>query len=260
MTNRSTVTTVTESQYYSEGGDGHARTPSGNRLGLLLALTLVGATQFVVTAAAASNPAKSRSIHAVVGSDRDIANEIRIRKSLHLRADEEYVRTVSEANPRYLMIPLTPTEEAEMQRSGDLGAMIADVDKAMMAKYPDLYGGARIDQARGGALVIALTRPSSDVERDVASLLPADAQLVVEQAAASLRSLSELHARIDSDYLRLRAQGYNLQSLENAYPRAVVLGIAANSPSSAEAELRQHFGDPGVLLEIVRVNKKNSDL
>jgi hypothetical protein len=136
--------------------------------------------------------------NAAPAATASIDEDVALRKAFGFRADEAYVQALgSRADPRasseygFLM---TEAEAADMVARATFADAV-DRDVIPVAKQLDGYGGAWIDQADGGRLVIGFTDPSESSRSTVRAKLPDDSRGVrfeeVDDSAADLKRAVE---------------------------------------------------------------------
>lgn len=161
----------------------------------------LAAVLFAACAGPRSEPPPPAEPAPTVDSDlpTDIADAIRTRTDLGLRADAGYVEAVHAApdSVRHdFGILVTPEEAAELDRRSaahdDLGALAA-----YGAEHLETFGGMYIDQAAGGDVVLLFT---SDVERharEATELAPAGVTVRVRRVDFTEAELNEVIEGLD---------------------------------------------------------------
>ncbi len=135
--------------------------------------------------------------------DPAIAEWIKFRMAVGLRADEAWVREVaadpaSKAGSDAYEIPLLPDEvtflEGRIRRIEDARSF----GESYAAEFPDGFAGAGIDSKNGDRLVLLYT---TDVEIHQArlALLPAPVRPEVRRATWTLEELTQFRSRIQAD-------------------------------------------------------------
>ena len=138
-----------------------------------------------------------------------VAEGIRLRTFLGLRADEEWVRAVS-ADPgakTEFGIPLTIAEEAELGARASSRQEIQPLLEQYAAEHPDEYAGLMIDQDAGGILVILFTDHLEEHGAAIARLVRPGSKVEVRRAGLSELDLEALMNRINSDSELLQNAG-----------------------------------------------------
>jgi hypothetical protein len=170
----------------------------------------VGLVLLVGACAPASAPSEARpspttSVEPTPSPDPSfealVAEGIRLRTFLGLRADEEWVRAVS-ADPgakTEFGIPLTIAEEAELGARASSRQEIQPLLEKYAAEHPDEYAGLMIDQDAGGILVILFTDHIEEHGAAIAQLVRPGSKVEVRRAGMSERDLEALMNRINSE-------------------------------------------------------------
>lgn len=172
----------------------------------------------------------------------EIVDAIRMRESLGLRSDVEWVLAVAELPEAVVSeggFLVTPAEDAELRRRFD-GQGRLDGLIAYGAENADTFGGLYIDQAAGGVVVLLFT---DDLERHanaVAGLAPPGLRVQLKSARYSEAELVEIVEGID--FGALRAEGYEVNSAGVDTIANVVRIEAKSNLPNARARLEERFG------------------
>ena len=130
-----------------------------------------------------------------------VAEGIRLRTFLGLRADEEWVRAVS-ADPGARAnygIPLTLAEEAELNAREATQEQLGPLLEEYAAEHPDDFAGMLVDNDRGGVLVMLFTGHIEEHAAAIAKLIQPGAPVDVRLAPVAQEDLEALMDRINSD-------------------------------------------------------------
>ena len=154
-------------------------------------------------ASSAPTPSPDPSFEALV------AEGIKQRTFLGLRADEEWVREVS-ADPgakTEFGIPLTIVEQEELGARASSRQEIQPLLEQYAAEHPDEYAGLMIDQDAGGILVIMFSDHVEEHAAAVAQLVQPGSKVEVRRVPLSERDLLALMDRINSESELLQNAG-----------------------------------------------------
>ena len=138
-----------------------------------------------------------------------VAEGIRLRTFLGLQADEAWVRAVS-ADPgarTTFGLPLTLAEEAELGAREATQENLGPLLEEYGAQHPDDFAGMRVDQERGGMLVMLFTGHLEEHAAAIAKLIRPDAPVEVRLAPVAQEDLEALMNRINSDSNELQNAG-----------------------------------------------------
>jgi hypothetical protein len=157
-----------------------------------------------------------------MSTDR-IAEAIRFRSSVGLRADEAYVRqlavdpTASTAVTLY-GVPLTPDEIAELDKRARNSDLVAETLKTYGRDHPDQWAGTFVDQRGGGMVVIQFTGDLNEHRAALSKLVNPAASWEVRDARWSLADLASKRDLIEAD------RGW-FETIDASYVRSVALPI-----------------------------------
>lgn len=169
-------------------------------------LLLLGLVTMVWVAACFSSPSTSQgapsssaSPTAFLSAD-ELADAVRFRTTLGLRADEAWIRSVavdpaSEQGRGDYGVPLLPNERAQLldrNNDPDLGRRVAEYGKA----FPETFGGALFDQKSNRILVAAFTDDIKRHQRALKTLMPS-VGLEVRRVRWSLADLDDFKSQVE---------------------------------------------------------------
>lgn len=180
-----------------------------------------------------------------------VAEGIRIRTMLGLRADEAWVREVS-ADPGARTsweIPLTPAEEAELDERATNRRELQPILEQYGAEHPDDYAGLMIDQEKDGMLVILFSDHLEEHAAAIARLVHPAAKLEVRQAGASSAELERLMTRINADGDALRSVGVFVLAISTDEVRGKLIVEVSTVRGDAQPLLAARYG-PIVEVEV----------
>ena len=128
---------------------------------------------------------------------KSLVEIMEIRSVFGLRNDEAFVDSVDGAESSLLGIPLTASEEAEMNRRARIQESLTPLE-AYAATIPDVFGGVFIDQSVGGTVDIALTpQASSVVSEHLRAIAPGDANIRLRTVSFAKSELDIVHSELE---------------------------------------------------------------
>lgn len=217
---------------------------------LVLAYLLVGCTPALPSATnvaqATPNLPPSPSL------DPAIAEWIKFRTAVGLRADEAWVREVA-ANPAsragsdMYEIPLLPDEIAFLQ---DRNQRIEDAHAfgaSYGAQFPDGFAGAAIDTENGDRLVLLYTK-DVELHRLRLTVMPTEFRPEIRQAAWTLGQLTLFQTMVNADTApdpRIRIYGADIDILANH----VRVNYSSNTRKLGDALIKR-FNSTGWLFPV----------
>ncbi len=107
-------------------------------------------------------------------------------------------------------LPLTPEEEAEVERRSQLGEKIPALEAELLRDHADAFGGAYFDQARG--VVVVAARGDGAALRATARRSLSDSELLIVAAKTSYGQLAQIHQRLVEEQPELEAAGVVLHT------------------------------------------------
>jgi hypothetical protein len=180
-----------------------------------------------------------------------VAEGIRIRTMLGLRADEAWVREVS-ADPgarTSYEIPLTLAEEAELDERATNRRELQPILERYGAEHPEDYAGLMIDQEKDGILVVLFSDHLEEHAAAIARLVHPAAKLEVREAGASSAELERLMTRINADGDALRSVGVFVLSISTDEARGKLVVEVSTERGDAQPLLAARYG-PAVEVEV----------
>lgn len=180
-----------------------------------------------------------------------VAEGIRARTSLGLRADEAWVRAVT-ADPDARIgfeIRLTLEEEAELNQRAANRRELQPVLEQYGAEHPEDYAGLMIDQEKGGILVALFSDNVEEHAAAIARLVHPAAELEIREAGASSAELEQLMNRINDDGDALRSVGVFVLAISTDELRGKLVVEVSTMRGDAQPLLAARYG-PMVEVEV----------
>jgi hypothetical protein len=213
--------------------------------GLLVAAIAVGCE--------ASSQATSSSLPSIQTSAisaAELADAIKFRREVGLRADEAFVRSVYESPfaVEAYGIRMFPQEVAELDRRASVSDEIIAIVKAYGATVPDNYAGVYVDPTTGivyGMFVGDLAAPIDTIRPQIRP----DAPFVAQPARNTIVELDALLARADRAWFA--SIGAPLRGGSVSIKDNVVLIYIDLAPPSGLGVIYRHFGVDDSILSIV---------
>lgn len=205
-------------------------------------------------------PAAVPSISARSALSPELQHQIDERTAFGLNADPGYVRSL-QSKPGLdigMGFPITPAEVKIFDARNKAGLALASVTQLLTRTEPNTFGGAWIDQAGGGDVVLASTDPQAVDLAAVKRLLPAGTRIVVQQVAESYAYLEKLQVRIsdDTELNHRDGVGYGIFVMQNN----VTLTVPTALTLAAVDALYAKFGRRGLLIQRVDTWSRNTQL
>lgn len=219
--------------------------------GVVSALDSDGAAQEPAGQAVEEEPRSAGKVAPALTEEQLYQVSVRERFGLDIRPD--HVRALTGFPDSWMGIPLTETELQEMERRRLLLEPVALIEKLVRTRAPQTYAGVWLDQAAGGAVVVAMTDESDLPLADVRATLPAEAELRVETVrnseAALLQQLNDVNADWDTiDALGIDLLSTGLLTMENT----VLVRLRSGAQESDRERLLSRYGHPPTLRVIVQ--------
>jgi hypothetical protein len=174
-----------------------------------------------------------------------IADAIRFRQDLGLRADVEYVRQAAIDADSFpdspWGVPLSLAEQEELARRIEVqDALGPGVE---LAETSDAYSGMYIDQMDEGTPVFTFTEIPSQLMAEISSSLPPGTRVRAELRPYTRDGLLEVVGKIERDYETLGAAGIQVTALGVDEVHGVVLVGLADPTDAATERLTATYGD-----------------
>ena len=175
------------------------------------------------------------------GAELDAA---RFRRDFGLRSDIAWIRAVANdphADHLTFGVPLTADEVA------DLNGRFTTIDELKQAVLPNVidepdYGGAWIDQDRGGILVVQFVGPTILHTADILSRVRPGAPIEVRQVRWTLADLETFKDRISAEEAWFDALPSYLYAVGiDVSANRVTVELSSADPE-VDAKIRAHFG------------------
>lgn len=220
---------------------------TARRLGFARALVLIALAMVVASACGGTAATRETSEPTVVAPSlpADLAAAIAFRLSFGLRADEPWVRQVAlDPSARTETgVPLMPAEQVQVDRQMATASSVMSTVKSYAATQPE-YAGARIDQQRGGTVVVSFSGHAAEHRAALARILPPDARLEVVEVRFTRDELLALSRQVgDGEWMR--AIGAVLQSSGVDTARNMVRVQISSANPDAGKEIIEHYGGQG---------------
>ena len=180
-----------------------------------------------------------------------VAEGVRVREMLGLRADEEWVRAVT-ADPgarTTFGVPLTLAEEGELGERATSRQELQPVLEQYGAEHPKEYAGLMIDQKKDGMLVILFTGHLEEHAAAIAKLVRPGAKLEVRRAGAASAELEALMNRINSDSDALQSVGVFVLAISTDELAGKLIVEVSTERGDAQPLLAARFG-PNVEVKV----------
>ena len=233
-------------------GPGVRRTGMRRQPGLTIALIglLVGAQACAPTTHTpgpqTSSPPVQPSIALPSRQELDKAREF--RQAFGMRADDAWLIEVA-ANPASeparieLGVPLLPSEFQDFLTRVDRAQAVLPFLETYGAAYPEVWGGAFIDQPAGGAVAMLFTDDVELHRERLMRLLPEGSKVVVRAAEWSLRDLAAFTKRVNDDVPWFATIGTALYAVD-LIEQQNQIRIRFLGPDPAAAEIvASHYGN-----------------
>jgi hypothetical protein len=193
-----------------------------------------------------SSPTGQPSIALPSREELDKARQF--RQAFGLRADDAWLINVA-ANPASeparieLGVPLLPSEFQDFLSRVDRAQAVLPFLETYGAAYPDVWGGAFIDQPAGGAVAMLFT-DDVDLHRErLMRVLPEGSKVVVREAAWSLRDLAAFTARVKDDVPWFATIGTELYAVDLIEQQNQIrIRFLGPEPGAAQA-IASHYGN-----------------
>ena len=181
-----------------------------------------------------------------------VAEGIRLRTFLGLRADEEWVRAVS-ADPGARTtygIPLTLAEEADLNAREASQEELGPLLEEYASEHPDDFAGMLVDNDKGGVLVMLFTGHLEEHAAAIAKLIKPGAPVEVRLAPIAQEDLEALMERINSDSDALQNAGVFVLVISTDEQSGKLVVEVSTERGDAQPLLAARYG-PNVVVRVL---------